>query len=311
MALALILVVTVAAQTAPAPPPTPPPAPIADGFAFCADAGAHPLAVVKVNGPVATVRVAPLTIAIGENAPTVIVPRHVDERWPSRDVKSACLTRAPPALPEKPGVSVAFSSTPQLVFGCRADPVDARIETGALSIADGPASKDNTCLAYVDVRAPCPRRESEDDPAFERRRKEAEAQTKARLARLVPRYPHGGPALLVRAQAARSSDKLFLVERLLESEACGCSEDAANVVSTRVALLRTPALTEPAVLSIAVPRYVGAAYDLVTAVDEEAVDADAVTRIAYTDAFSALAPEEEHVIRVFSAPEACPCDCED
>jgi hypothetical protein len=316
MSLALALTLSFAAQGAPspaaaAPAAAPAPAAITDGVAFCADTGPSPLAVVSVRGAVASVRVAPLVIALGEQAPSIVLPRHTDERWPLRTVSAACLTRTPPTLPEKRGVSVALLTTPTLVFGCRAGPVGAALVPGSLALADAPAPRDNACLTHLDVRPPCPRRDSEDDPTFDKRRKDAELDTRARLARLVPRYAHGGPALLVRAEATSAPGTLFLVERLLESEACGCAEDAAGVVSTRVIALRVPVLSAPALLSIAVPRYTGAAYDLVRAEDEEDVDADALTRLPYTDTFSAQPPDEERVVRVFSAPEACPCDCED
>lgn len=287
-------------------------------FRFCDAVGPNPLVVVSQQGPRAVVRVAPLVIEVSESAPRVVVPVHTDDRWPRREVPTACLRESAPALVEKlaenAGASVVLASSADLVFGCSADAVGPAFLDGRLDdIERAPgAPRTNTCLRNVDVRAPCPSSDGDDDPSFDARRQEAIAATRQRLARVVPRFSAGGPALLVRAEPTASASAIFLIERLLENEACGCGDNTAAVVSTRVVRLRVPALLTPAELLIAVPRYVGASYDLVRAPPDASgddLDAEAITRLDWQDTFTSPAPDEEDVVRVFSAPESCPCDC--
>jgi hypothetical protein len=285
-------------------------------WVFCQQLGAHPLHVESRQQSITTVLVAPLELELAAAAPRIRIPRIVDQGWRRVRVANACLQSTPPPLPtDAPGLELV--GAPVLVFGCANDSVGATFSTLAGAALRPPADR-AMCATELDTRAACLQL-SDGNAASTKRQRDEESQHRKRLAPVTARFALDGPAIAVRARPRATATPLLLIEHLLESESCGCGEDSARVVSSRVVPLRIPRLPPTAIgdgrgelmVWIAVPRYTGALYELKPADADADADADAATlgSVRYTDTFVADPPDDDLTLRAFSAPVACPCDC--
>lgn len=236
------------------------------------------------------------------------------------------------AVVRSPGLARSPFARADLVFGCRGDVARAVAVGSSLSLLGGLREPDfgsNICVGHLDLRPPCPPPTQEEEeiddedriPGVEAVNKEIlkerlstiDADTaafKAALSRLVPRFGNDGPALRLRLGSRPVERPVFVTTHLLAADGCTECVPVAGTVDVKVERLRVPqASAEPTLLHVVVPRYLGAAYDVVSA--ETAADVDG-TRESYElrDGFEADPREElppgEHF---FIAPAACGCEC--
>ncbi len=268
--------------------------------------GAAQLVYVERDTPgSARVRLVPRVLAVTADDVTLLVPSHLDARWPVVTRTSAELSTPARSLTTTTQ-SIALSGLPDLVFGCASDVVGATfVDDSLVHLSSAPPSAANDatqCARRVDVRAPCA---ADDDAPND----VAVARHSAQLARLTAQFSRTGPGIVISAQPAPGRAQLFLVQHVLAAGPCACGDGIAQVLESRVVPLAMPQLSGPTTLWISVPTFASAMYELVVADSADDIDVDAVHDVSFTDAFSCAAAEDPSVMRVCSAPQWCDCEC--